>query len=64
MPKINQTDVLELPIPLAPLAEQRRIAERINERMSLCDAVESRLTHEREQSARLAASVVHHLSVM
>jgi type I restriction enzyme, S subunit len=40
MPKINQTTLKSLPIPLPPLAEQRRIVEKIDRLMGMCDRLE------------------------
>jgi type I restriction enzyme, S subunit len=44
MPKINQTTLVSLPIPLPPFAEQRRIVAKVDELMKLCDRVEASLT--------------------
>ncbi|OWW00942.1 hypothetical protein ATY81_06810 [Rhizobium sp. R72] len=44
MPKINQTTLLSLPIPLPPLTEQHRIVAKVDELMALCDQLESSLT--------------------
>ena len=43
MPKINQTTLVSLPIPLPPLAEQRRIVAKVDALMVLCDRVEASL---------------------
>ena len=43
MPKINQTTLVSLPIPLPPLAEQHRIVAKVDELMSLCDRLETSL---------------------
>jgi type I restriction enzyme, S subunit len=40
MPKINQTTLKSLPIPLPPLAEQRRIVDKIDRLMGMCDRLE------------------------
>jgi type I restriction enzyme, S subunit len=40
MPKINQTTLKSLPIPLPPLAEQGRIVEKIDRLMGMCDRLE------------------------
>ena len=37
MPKINQTTLVSLPIPLPPLSEQYRIVAKVDELMALCD---------------------------
>ncbi|MCK1658533.1 restriction endonuclease subunit S [Bradyrhizobium sp. 151] len=43
MPKINQTTLVSLPIPLPPLAEQRRIVAKVDALMALCDRLEASL---------------------
>ncbi|NPU67764.1 restriction endonuclease subunit S [Bradyrhizobium sp. 83012] len=43
MPKINQSTLISLPIPLPPIAEQRRIVARVDELMALCDRLEAAL---------------------
>jgi type I restriction enzyme, S subunit len=40
MPKINQTTLKSLPIPVPPIAEQRRIVAKVNELMALVDQLE------------------------
>jgi type I restriction enzyme, S subunit len=44
MPKINQTTLVSLPIPLPPLAEQHRIVSKVDALMALCDRLEVSLT--------------------
>jgi type I restriction enzyme S subunit len=44
MPKISQGVLLNTPIPLPPLAEQRRVVAKVDELMALCDQLEGRLT--------------------
>lgn len=54
--------VAGLPFPLPPLAEQHRIATKIDELMALCDQLEAAKT-EREQSRnKLVVASLHHLS--
>lgn len=40
MPKINQTTLVSLPIPVPPLAEQHRIVAKVNELIMLCNLLE------------------------
>lgn len=44
MPKINQVTLMSLPLPLPPLAEQHRIAAKVDALMALCDQLEASLT--------------------
>lgn len=53
MPKINQTTLLSLPVPLPPLAEQHRIVAKVDELMSLCDQLETSLTSADETRKKL-----------
>jgi type I restriction enzyme S subunit len=43
MPKINQTALSAIVIPVPPLDEQHRIAAKVDELMALCDALEASL---------------------
>ena len=40
MPKINQTTLVAVPIPLPPRGEQDRIVAKVDELMALCDRLE------------------------
>ncbi len=53
MPKINQTTLVSLPIPLPPLAEQQRIVAKVDELMGLCDRLEASLTATADTRRRL-----------
>ncbi len=61
MPKINQSVVLEIPVPLPPLAEQARIVAKVDHLMALCDTLEARLRAADEGARRLAESLVAEL---
>jgi type I restriction enzyme S subunit len=43
MPKINQTTLISLTVPLPPLAEQHRIIAKVDGLMALCDQLEANL---------------------
>jgi type I restriction enzyme S subunit len=58
MPKINQSVLLNAPVPLPPLAEQRRIVAKIDELMALCDQLEAQLTTTQIDSRRLMEAVL------
>jgi type I restriction enzyme S subunit len=53
MPKINQTTLVSLPIPLPPLAEQHRIVAMVDELMALCDRLEASLSTGNDTCRRL-----------
>ena len=57
-PNISYNQICEILFPLPPLAEQRRIATKVDELMSLCDALEKKIERSREQSGRLLEAVV------
>jgi type I restriction enzyme S subunit len=56
MPKINQTTLSSLPIPLPPLAEQHRIVAKVDELMALCDQLAARIKTARELAANYATA--------
>ena len=51
----------EYPIPIPPLAEQKRIVARVEELMRLCDTLETQLSQTRTAGAHLLDSTLHHL---
>jgi type I restriction enzyme S subunit len=58
MPKINQTTLLSLPIPLPPLPEQHRIVAKFDELMALCGRLEASLDHAATIRRRLLDSLL------
>jgi type I restriction enzyme S subunit len=59
MPKINQTTLVSLPIPVPPVAEQKRIVAKVDELMALCDWLEASLTAGEETRTRLLDALLH-----
>lgn len=59
MPKINQSTLIALPIPLPPVAEQHRIVAKVNELMALCDQLEGSITTGERTRARLLEAVLN-----
>lgn len=51
--RLEGADYSDFPIPIPPLAEQRRIVAKVDELMALCDALEASLTAAQDTRARL-----------
>lgn len=62
MPKINQTTVQAIPIPLPPLQDQRRIVAKVEELMKACDHLEASLRLAEERASELVEAVVQELA--
>jgi type I restriction enzyme, S subunit len=58
MPKINQTTLVSLPIPLPPVADQRRIVAKVDELMALCDRLEASLVTADDTRGRLLEALL------
>lgn len=56
MPKINQATLRSLPIPLPPLAQQKRIAAKVEELMKLCDRLEAQQQEREARHGTLASA--------
>jgi len=59
--KLLTADLFSLPIPIPPLAEQQRIAAKVDELMALCDRLEAQLTTTQTESRRLLEATLHHV---
>jgi type I restriction enzyme S subunit len=58
MPKINVLSLSNIILPLPPLPEQHRIVARVNELMTLCDALKDRLNKAGTIQVQLADALV------
>lgn len=58
MPKINQDQLGVIPIPLAPLAEQQAIVERVDNLMVMINELEKQVTSRKAQAEMLMQSVL------
>ena len=58
MPKINQSTLKSLPIPIPPLAEQHRIVSKIDQLMTLCDELEKQIDIANSKKTNLLNSVM------
>jgi type I restriction enzyme S subunit len=56
---LNADKVRQLPIPLPPLAEQRRIVARVDALMALCDRLEASLSGSEHTRRRLLDALLH-----
>lgn len=61
MPKINQTELNAIAIPVPPLAEQHRIVAKVDQLMVLVDQLETQLTASRAAAEKLMQAVVSEL---
>jgi type I restriction enzyme S subunit len=57
-PNLNVGKIKETLIPLPPLAEQKRIVEKVEQLMGLCDELKAKLRKERTGSEKLMEAVV------
>ncbi len=62
MPKINQTTLKSLPLPIPPLAEQRRIVAKVDQLMALVDKLERQLAASRTTAKNLLEALVTELA--
>ena len=62
MKNIGREVMCNLPIPLPPLAEQRRIVAKVDELMALVDALETQLAASRATAANLLSAMVSELT--
>ncbi len=62
MPKINQVTLKSLPLPIPPLAEQKRIVAKVEQLMGLVDRLEAQLAESRATATALLEAVVAELS--
>ena len=62
MPKINQNVVKKCPVPLPPLAEQKRIVAKVDELMALCDQLEKQIIQTKNLNSNLMDSLINRIT--
>jgi type I restriction enzyme S subunit len=62
MPKINQSELNAIAVPIPPLAEQRRIVAKVSELMALVDELETQLAASRAAAEKLLSALVAELT--
>lgn len=58
MKNVSREQILNLPIPLPPLSEQRRIVAKLDQLMEYCDQLKIGLNHVRQVQVRLANALI------
>ena len=59
---INKTQLSATPVPLPPLAEQKRIVAMVDEMMALCDELEVQVSEGERLKEALMQSLIHHIA--
>ena len=62
MPKINQATLKSLPLPIPPLAEQRRIVVKVDKLMAIVDELERLIEESRTAAASLLDAIISELT--
>jgi type I restriction enzyme S subunit len=62
MPKINQTELNLIRIPVPPLAEQQRIVTKVNALMNLCDTLKANLQASQTTQLTLTDTIVKEIA--
>lgn len=62
MRNISRSQILNMPVPLPPLAEQKRIVAKVDSLMAVCDRLEALLSQQQSTAERLVGAVVQGLA--
>ncbi|MBW4513688.1 MAG: restriction endonuclease subunit S [Timaviella obliquedivisa GSE-PSE-MK23-08B] len=63
MKNITREQIRNLPIPLPPLAEQKRIVTKVDELMQMCDRLEESLRQSQQRAETFVKSAIAHLKI-
>ncbi len=57
-PNLSGADLAKFPVPLPPLAEQKRIVSKVDELMAICDQLKEKLKQSQETQIQLTNALI------
>jgi type I restriction enzyme, S subunit len=59
---LSMGNIAKFPVPLPPLAEQKRIVAKVDQLMTLCDELDANLRHAEDRAAKLVQAIVQEVT--
>jgi type I restriction enzyme S subunit len=63
MRNISRNQIHELPVPIPPFAEQKRIVSKVEQFMNICNELEAKLTQSQSDSEKLINAALQKLLI-